>query len=249
MPEEILIKSSYDGTMQPSLFYKSPNPGRPLLVGLHTWSFDRFNTLKTSFPYAKELDFNFLSPNFRGPNLPSNPECRDACGSMAARMDIKDAIDYVKANYDIDEGNIFLLGISGGGQMALLMAGLCPEYFRAIAAVVPITNLLKWHEESASYRSHVDACTGGNVDEMMARSPITYVDEIADANLKIFHGKWDNVVPCSHSIGFYNTLIERHPDAKVYLDIFDGGHQIDFVTAMHWITTQYKKTSATEATG
>ena len=40
---EILIKSTMDGTMQPSLFYKSEsNEKRPLLVGLHTWSYDRF---------------------------------------------------------------------------------------------------------------------------------------------------------------------------------------------------------------
>ena len=38
--KEIFVKSTLDGTMQPSFFYKSDSPEkRPLLVGLHTWSY------------------------------------------------------------------------------------------------------------------------------------------------------------------------------------------------------------------
>ena len=37
---EILIKSTLDDSMQPSLFYKAEtDEKRPLLVGLHTWSY------------------------------------------------------------------------------------------------------------------------------------------------------------------------------------------------------------------
>lgn len=35
----------------------------------------------------------------------------------------------------------FLLGLSGGGHMSFLMAGFCPEYFKAIGTYVPITDL------------------------------------------------------------------------------------------------------------
>ena len=58
--EEILIKSTLDGTMQPSLFYKSGSKNRPLLVGLHTWSFDRFNQIGNMLPLAEKNDFNLL---------------------------------------------------------------------------------------------------------------------------------------------------------------------------------------------
>ena len=51
--EEILVKSSLDGTMQSSLFYKSESKKkRPLLAGLHTWSHDRFNQIENMLPYA-----------------------------------------------------------------------------------------------------------------------------------------------------------------------------------------------------
>ena len=99
---EILVKSTLDGTMQPSLFYKSPNVNRPLLVGLHTWSYDRFNQIENMLPYAEKYDFNLLLPEFRGPNLMSNPICTQACGSRLARQDVKDAIDAVIDEVDKD---------------------------------------------------------------------------------------------------------------------------------------------------
>lgn len=247
---EILVKSSLDGTMQPSLFYKSnSNKKRPLLVGLHTWSYDRFNQINNMLPVAEKCDFNLLLPEFRGNNLSSNPNCTLACGSEYAKQDVKDAIDYLIDNEEIDIGNIFLLGLSGGGHMALLMAGMCPEYFKAIGAYVPITDLTKWAEESKVYRRHILACCGDSTDEMLKRSPVSYLDTIAKANLKIFHGKHDPVVPVSHSMMFYNALTEKYPTASVYLDIFDGGHEIDMETAVYWIMSQYKNTDKTAVTG
>lgn len=66
--KEILIQSTLDGTLQPSLFYKAKGCQRPLLVGLHTWSFNRFNQIKNMLPYAEKYDFNLLLPEFRGAN-------------------------------------------------------------------------------------------------------------------------------------------------------------------------------------
>lgn len=106
--KEILVESSLDGTMQPSLFYKSySKEKRPLLVGLHTWSHDRFNQISNMLPVAEKYDFNLLLPEFRGSNLNSNPNCTLACGSEYAKQDIKDAIDYLLDNEEIDTDNIF----------------------------------------------------------------------------------------------------------------------------------------------
>ena len=240
--QEIFIKSSLDGSQQPSLFYKNDNDGkRPLLVGLHTWSFNRFGEVDKLLPLAKKLGFHLLLPEFRGSNTTSNPNCRSACGSRYAKQDIKDAIDYIVKNEDIDEDNIFLLGASGGGHMAILIAGTIPEYFKAIAAYVPITDLRKWKEQNSYYRPHILECCGCSDDEMLYRSPINYIEEIAKSNLKIFHGKYDPVVPFSHSLDLYNLIVSKYPSASVYLDVFDGGHEIDLNTAEYWITSQYNK--------
>ena len=247
---EILIPSTMDGTLQPSLFYKSESSEkRPLLVGLHTWSFDRFNQIKYMLPLAEEQDFNLLLPEFRGKNMAENPHCHDACGSELAKQDIQDAIDYVIKHENVDAENVFLLGLSGGGHMALLMAGKCPEYFRAIGAFVPITDLREWIHENENYRPKIIACCGEDEQELLKRSPICYIDTIAKANLKIFHGKFDPVVPVSHSIRFFNQMMEKYPTSSVYLDIFDGGHQIDMIEARYWILSQYKKAKKADVTG
>lgn len=247
--QEIFIQSTLDGTMQPSLFYKSQSKEkRPLLVGLHTWSFDRFNQIGNMLPLCEKYDFNLLLPEFRGANLSTNPNCEQACGSEFAKQDIKDAIDYLVENDVVDADSIFLLGLSGGGHMALLMAGMCPEYFKAIGAYVPITDLTKWVTENPRYAPHVMACCVSE-EEMQKRSPFTYLDTIAKANLKIFHGKYDRTVPVTHSITLFNAITEKYPDASVYLDIFDGKHEIDMQTAAYWIVSQYDPKEKTLVTG
>jgi len=115
---EIYVKSTIDGTMQPSLLYASQNKNRPLLVGLHSWSYDRFNQVEYMLPYAEKYDFNLLLPEFRGPNLSTNPDCTKACGSIYAKQDIIDATDYAVKECEADNSAVFLLGGSGGGIVA-----------------------------------------------------------------------------------------------------------------------------------
>ena len=247
--KEILVKSTIDSSLQPSLFYKANGEKRPLLVGLHTWSFDRFNQIDNLLPFAKENDFNLLLPEFRGPNTPSNPNPHDACGSFLAKQDIKDAIDFVIANGDVDDKNVFLVGASGGGHMALLMAGFIPEYFRAIAAFVPITDLDKWSKENQSYGNHIEYCAGFDIGERNKRSPIFYLDTVAKSNLKIFHGKYDGCVPVSQSVDFYLELSGKYPKSRVFLDVFDGGHEFKSELFRTWILSQYKPHIASDVTG
>ena len=246
--KEILVKSSIDGSLEPSLFYKASEAARPLLVGLHTWSFDRFNQKESLLPMAKRLNFNLLLPEFRGPNLISNPRAAEACASPLALADIKDAIDYVIENAGVDKDNIFLLGLSGGGHAALMTCGYIPEYFKAVGAFVPICDLAKWCCENENYAPHVKACCGTE-DEMKKRSPISYIDGIARANVKIFHGKYDPVVPVRQSEGLYLEIQKKYPTSRVFLDIFDGGHEIDLCAAEYWFMTQYKGKNVTRVTG
>ena len=247
--EEIYIKSTKDGSLQPSIFFGASKEGRPMLVGLHSWSCDRYNLIDRLLPLAQKHDFNLLLPNFRGANLKNNINRTKALGSEFAKQDIKDAIDFFSDERGIDKSNVFLLGASGGGHMALMMAGFCPSYFKAIAAFVPITDLKKWAEENQNYREHILACCDDSEAEMQGRSPISYIDKIATSNLKIFHGKQDRVVPFSHSLLLYNKLIEKYPQSSVFLDIFDGGHELDLEAAEKWILSQYKTRQAMFITG
>ena len=88
-----------------------------------------------------------------------------------------------------------------------------------------------------------------SAEEMRKRSPMSYIDSIAKANLKIFHGKFDRVVPVAQSLRFFQRMMEQYPKASVYLDIFDGGHEIDMEQAMYWLLSQYQKVRKTVVTG
>jgi dipeptidyl aminopeptidase/acylaminoacyl peptidase len=249
--EEIFIKSTLDESMQPSLFFRaSGDEKRPMIVGLHTWSHNRTNQIQYLLKLAENQNFSLLLPEFRGPNLIGNPNREKACGSLFAKQDIKDAIDFILSSESIiDRDNVFLVGLSGGGHMAMLMAGYCPEYFRAIAAFAPISDLERWRTTASGYRPHIDYCCNADPEEMLKRSPISYYDTIAKANMKIFHGRKDNVVPFEQSVDFFNEMSARYPSARLYLDIFDGGHQYDVSLCKHWLLSQYRPPKMQEVTG
>lgn len=244
---ELMIPSA-DGTLQPSLFY-SAGPHRPLLVGLHTWSFDRFNQVDAMKPLAEKNGWNLLLPEFRGPNLASNPQCREACGSVLARKDILDAVHFVTEQYDIDASKILLLGASGGGHMSLLLAADAPNLWCAVCSFVPITDLKLWEQENPNYASDVRACCGGDEDEYRRRSPMEYIDALAQANLKIFSGKWDGVVPCHQGLDLYQKIFSEHPEAHVYFEMFDGGHEMRLDDAERFFLAQLHRQKGKSVTG
>lgn len=230
---EILVPSSLDGSVEPSLLHLPPDDGLvPLVVGLHSWSFDRSNQVERMLPYVQKLGWALLLPEFRGPNLVTNPHAPKACASELAKQDIIDAVEFVCEEHanSIDTDHIFLLGGSGGGHMALCMAAYRPELWKMVSSWCPITDVARWHSENANYVPGMEACCGGPPkavpEEYERRSPTSRVDDIARANVFVYHGRWDASVPCRHSLDLYTTLVERHPEANVYLSIFDGSHEL-----------------------
>jgi len=239
--QEIKVTSTLDGSAEPSLLYlhQAPKPA-PLLVGLHTWSACRDNQVDTMLPYAQQLGWSLLLPEFRGANLPENPRAEQACGSRLAKQDIVDAVEQVCAEHveSIDSDRIYLLGGSGGGHMALLMAAYRPRLWRAVSAWCAITDLAAWHAQSTAYRPGIERCCGGSPADAPAeyrnRSPITCAREIAQATVFVYHGRWDGIVgsvPYTHSLKLYNAVLEENPDATVFLSIFDGGHELRYDVA------------------
>lgn len=242
--QEFQITSTFDGSLQPVLFERARGDApRPLLVGLHTWSAERHNQEQVLWPLARERNWHLLLPEFRGPNLTTNADGQNACGSPVARQDILDAVAYVQ-DQDICGQEIFLYGGSGGGHMALLMAAQAPHLWTAISAWCPITDLSAWREQNASYRPHIEHCCGGTpaggeaiAQNYRERSPLHQAERLAGSTLFIHHGKWDASVPCSHSLNLYNEVARLKPDAKVFLEIFDGAHEAHAQRALAWFDT------------
>jgi len=239
---EITVTSSLDGSREPSLFFmpRTEHPV-PLVVGLHTWSYDRFNQASNYLPLCQKRGWALLLPEFRGSNLIANPRIRQAGGAALARQDILDAVHAVCVQNPIDTSCIFLLGCSGGGHAALLVAGDSPKTFRAVDVWCPVTDLQAWHAYHCSrehyYVKDIEACAGGMPEECPEeyafRSPSAHPERLKELALSIHHGRHDLVVPFRHSVSLTSAVDAAGSDT-VYLDVFDGGHEQMPARSFEW---------------
>lgn len=258
LPEmtELTITSTVDGSPEPALFYRPPGTGlMPLVVGLHTWSFDRFNQRERLLPLCAARGWALLLPEFRGPNLNTNPRAAQAAGSALARQDILDAVNRVTVDHPIATQKIFLLGASGGGHMALMMAAHDPGRWCGVSAWVPITDLAAWYTQNPRFQSHLEAICGGApgasdaVDEQYRdRSPLTHAAAMAQATLSVHHGRFDTRVPYSHTAELIRA-VEAHRPEKFYYEIFDGEHEGRFEVAFRWFERLLGDAPGAQVTG
>lgn len=220
----VKITSSLDKTEQPCYFWAPPEAKTqkvPLVVGLHTWS---YSYREITSHYTDVLDWcrangwAMVCPDFRGPN--STPQ---ACGSDLAVQDIVDAIEYAKKAVKIDEDRVYIIGGSGGGHMALLMAGRHPEIWAGVAAFCPITDCARWYGDLVKSRRKnkvkmfESACggapkAGGRIlEEYRHRSPLTHLENAKKAGVHIYimtgiHDGHKGSVPVGHSFRAFNAL-------------------------------------------
>lgn len=239
-PEEVQSVKypvSIDGSRQPMLVYSAGSKEkRPLLVGLHTWSGD-YKQAGGEAVYARwciENDWHFIHPHFRGPN--KKP---DACGSEKVVQDILDAVKYMKAHYNVDENRIYLVGVSGGGYAALLMAGRAPDLWAGVSAWAPISDLHAWWKQKSAgkpsgYAIHIQKAVGGRPDknkeamqECIKRSPVTYLQNASGVNLDINAGITDGhkggSVPFTHSLYAFNKVVpeKERIDPKQIVEFYE----------------------------
>jgi poly(3-hydroxybutyrate) depolymerase len=212
--QRIEVPSSIDRSLQPSKLYvppglDAPHPA-PLVVLLHTWSF----TLDQRHPGVERevarRGWLLLVPNFRGRN--DHPE---ACGSPTAQQDILDAVAWVSDRHPVDRRRIYVLGMSGGGHMTMLVTARAPALWAAASAWVGIGDL------AAYYRDHATdpdgemtrQCLGGApedspsiADDYRVRSPIQSLAKASAVPIDIAAGRFDPEVAMSQSIHAFNAL-------------------------------------------
>jgi len=215
--------SSSDGSSQPFRYYvpagKTKNV-RPLLVFLHSWSADYRQYKGDWIEAADQRNWIFIQPNFRGPN--SSP---DAGGSVIAQQDVLDNIDWAISHLKADPRRIYLAGASGGGHMAMLLAGRHPERFSAVSAWVGISDLEAWYRfqtrggTKSRYAAGVAAVCGGapgtspEVDtQYYHRSPINWVAQLGDLPIDlaagVHDGKNGSSVPITQTLNAYNAIAQ-----------------------------------------
>jgi lysophospholipase L1-like esterase/pimeloyl-ACP methyl ester carboxylesterase len=218
------IKSSADGKTQKAIFYKSTHEGnQPLIVSLHTWSGDYLQ----EDPLAAEVvlrGWNYIHPDFRGPN--NNPE---ACGSEKVISDIEDAIRFALENGNVNENEVHIIGVSGGGYASLLSFMKLKYPVKSFSAYASISNLEDWYWEckgrGLKYAGDLEGVTtngkGFDAAEAQKRSPamMDFPGEKRNgASLFIYTGVHDGYtgsVPVTHSINMYNRLLRAmYPEQK-----------------------------------
>ena len=207
--KEIKHRSSADQSEQPAVFYapESKTPV-PLVIALHTWSGDYQQKYhKAVEQWCIRNGWAYIHPDFRGPN--NRPE---ATGSEFVVADIVSAVEYAKKTTNIDTSAIYLVGTSGGGYTALVMAGHHPERWAGVSAWVPISDLAAWHAEGKHVEALEKSCGGAPGDtpavdaEYAKRSPITYLKNAGGTTLHISAGIRDSIVPISHSLHAFNEV-------------------------------------------
>jgi poly(3-hydroxybutyrate) depolymerase len=222
----------------------------PLLVGLHSWSTHRYNAGENMAGHAAAEGWLSLYPQFRGPNITSNARVTEAGGSIAAQHDIVDAVEHMIAELPVDEGRIYLMGGSGGGHMATLMAGKYPDLWAAVSAWVPITSLQEWWEQCANYRDHVEAVCGGSPGsgagadwEYIRRSPRTFITNAAHTPLQMCHGQMDGTIPVDQSWQTFRRL-NCLPGHKTVFRSDSTGHATDFAAGVRWLKKHVRSDDA-----
>lgn len=247
---EAALPSSLDGAVQP-LIIGVPEPPcatpTPLLVGLHTWSADVRQQVASFGPLCAQYGWLMVLPNFRGPNLTSNPQAQLAGGSLAAQRDIADAVAFMQRGHAVDDRRVYLIGGSGGGHMSLLMAGKYPDLWAGVSSWCPITSLPEWHAQGNDYAQHVAAVCGGApgasaaVDfEYERRSPRTFITNAANTNVRISHGDKDRCIYVAQTWRTMEQLLDLPHRVEFYS--WSGGHEIVNEWGFAWLAEQVKPT-------
>lgn len=206
-----------DGAVQAAMWFNPAAKGKkPLLVGLHTWS-SNFASAGGDAVYAKwciDRGWIFIHPDFRGPNWTPS-----AMGSDRAVQDVVEAVAWAKTRAEVDETRVYLIGVSGGGHMAMQMVGRHPELWAGVSAWCGIADITQWHCEHLKYGNpdryaqNIEAALGhapkADDAEAKQRSPLTHLKNAARVPLDIAHGIHDGrkgSVPFTHALLAFNQV-------------------------------------------
>jgi dienelactone hydrolase len=206
-----------DGATQEAMWFAPASmEKKPLLVGLHTWS-SSYASAGGDAVYAEwciAQGWAFVHPNFRGPNWTP-----PALGSDRAVQDVVEAVAWAKQQTQVDETRIYLVGVSGGGHMAMMMAGRHPEIWAGVSAWCGIDDIAQWHAEHTKngvpdkYAQNIEAALGHapvkGDPEAWKRSPLSCLKHAVAVPLDIAHGIHDGragSVPFTHALRAFNAV-------------------------------------------
>ena len=226
----------------------------PLVLHVHggpwwhdTWSYDRETQFFANRGYA------VLQVNFRGSTGYGRKHISLAVGELAGTMhdDLIDAATWAVEHGYADPERIGIYGGSYGGYAALVGVTFTPDFFAAAVDYVGISSLanfmrtlpafVKPYLANSWYRYVGDPEDPAQEARMLARSPITKVDEIRTP-LLVVQGANDVRVVKEEADNIVASLAERGVEVE-YLVADDEGHGFqnpeNLVTMFHAIERHF----------
>jgi len=245
-----------DGTDIPMFVWRSDkckNEVCPVVISFHGGPESQFNPRFSPITNLyTERGFVYVAPNVRGSDGYGKKwlHADDGVKRLQVITDIRDAADFIKKNWG-KNGQVPKVGITGGsygGYSTLVGASMFSDSYDAAAAVVGMSNLITFIQNTAPYRRALRANEYGDPakdrDFMLKLSPISYVNKVTKP-LLILQGATDPRVPAGEALQFFETVRAQTPADKLVL-FPDEGHGVakrpNVVLAQSYIIDFFEKT-------
>ncbi len=225
-----------DGTDIPMFVWRSEKCKTqvcPVIVQFHggpeAQFIPRFSPISNLYA---EKGFVFVAPNVRGSDGYGKKwlQADNGARRLSVITDIRDCADFIKKTW-AKNGVVPKVGITGGsygGYSTLVGVSLFAESYDAGLAIVGMSSLITFIENTAPYRRALRMNEYGDPakdrETMLKLSPVTYIDKVTKP-LMIAHGATDPRVPVGEAVQFYETVQKKNKNSK--LVIFpDEGHGV-----------------------
>ncbi len=240
VPAELMYYESRDQVKIP-MFVRFPEGCKPALAnrkkcsvvvhfhgGPEGQSQPGFSVTAQSFV---DEQFIFVEPNVRGSDGYGRKWIEMDNGPLRENVitDIEDAALWIKQNWKYSDGTTPKVGVMGGsygGYSTLLAMTRFAGAYEAGAAIVGMSNLISFLNNTAPYRRILRISEYGDPvkdkEALIKLSPITYVDRVK-APLLVIQGANDPRVPAGEAIQIQETLSKKGIDSKLIL-FADEGH-------------------------
>ncbi|CAA9545775.1 MAG: acylamino-acid-releasing enzyme [uncultured Thermomicrobiales bacterium] len=228
---ELIRFTTHDGLEVPAWLYRPAGPGPfPVVLSIHGGpeAQERPSYGVGLYQYLLSRGIGVMAPNVRGSTgygKAYQKRIHHDWGG-AELEDFRAAAEYLKGLDWVDGDRLGVYGGSFGGFATLSCVSRLPEYWAAAVDIVGPSNLVTFAKAvPPTWRRMMAAWVGDpetEVDFLMSRSPITYVDQIR-APLFVIQGANDPRVVKAESDQIVARLRERNVD--VTYDVYeDEGH-------------------------
>lgn len=232
---ELIKWKSFDGLEISGFLYKPPakfTGKRPVLINIHGGPEGQSTPtfIGTSNYYLNELGIAIIYPNIRGSSGYGKTFLAADNGMKRedSYRDIDALLDWVKASPNLDGDRIMITGGSYGGHMTLAIASYYNDKIRCSKAVVAMSNLVTFLENTEAYRRDLRRVEYGDERVPEMRAYLTKIAPMSNASkikkpMYIVQGKNDPRVPWSEAEQMVKTIKASNTPVW-YLTGLNEGH-------------------------